>query len=197
MTEQTEQPIPADEVFDTKDAEAAKAAKLKGNNYYSKQLYNEAKQCYTQAIELSPPERTNEISIYYSNRAACHCVLNEWSNVVQDCTQAIQLDAQNLKAHLRRSQAHEKLGDVHSALLDQQRALEISSDDRLIQQNVARLTKLDQEKMEEQKAEMLGKLKDLGNGILGKFGLSLDQFQATKDPSTGSYNIQFGQKPPQ
>ena len=40
---------------------------------------------------------------------------------------------------------------------------------------------------------MLGKLKDLGNSILGRFGMSLDSFKATKDPTTGSYNISFGQ----
>lgn len=182
------------QLFETKDAQAAKQAKTKGNELYGKQDYIQAKECYTQAIELSPPEQTTEMSIYYSNRAACYCVLNEWSNVLQDCTQSIQYDSNNLKAHLRRSQAHEKLGDVHSALLDQQRALEISPDDGLIQQNVVRLTKLDHEKMEHQKTEMLNKLKDLGNGILGKFGMSLDQFQANKDPSTGSYNIQFNQK---
>lgn len=38
-----------------------------------------------------------------------------------------------------------------------------------------------------------GKLKDLGNTVLGKFGLSLDNFKAEKDPATGSYSIQFNQ----
>lgn len=40
---------------------------------------------------------------------------------------------------------------------------------------------------------MLGKLSELGNTILGKFGLSLDNFKAQKDPATGSYNISFSQ----
>ena len=38
---------------------------------------------------------------------------------------------------------------------------------------------------------MLGKLKDLGNSVLGRFGMSLDNFKAEKDPNTGSYNISF------
>lgn len=38
-----------------------------------------------------------------------------------------------------------------------------------------------------------GKLKDLGNTVLGKFGLSLDNFKAEKDPDTGSYSIKFQQ----
>ena len=38
-----------------------------------------------------------------------------------------------------------------------------------------------------------GKLKDLGNNVLGKFGMSLDNFKAVKDPNTGSYSINFNQ----
>ena len=37
------------------------------------------------------------------------------------------------------------------------------------------------------------KLKELGNSVLGNFGLSLDNFKATKDPQTGSYSINFQQ----
>ena len=39
----------------------------------------------------------------------------------------------------------------------------------------------------------VGKLKDLGNTVLGKFGMSLDNFKAEKDPNTGSYSINFKQ----
>lgn len=38
-----------------------------------------------------------------------------------------------------------------------------------------------------------GKLKDLGNNILGKFGMSLDNFKAEQDPATGGYSIKFVQ----
>ena len=36
-----------------------------------------------------------------------------------------------------------------------------------------------------------GKLKDLGNMVLGKFGMSVDNFKAVKDPATGSYSINY------
>jgi hypothetical protein len=38
--------------------------------------------------------------------------------------------------------------------------------------------------------EMLGKLKDIGNSILGKFGLSLNNFQMTPN-GQGGYSIQY------
>lgn len=56
---------------------------------------------------------------------------------------------------------------------------------------VKRLQPIVQQRQEAVKTEMLGKLKDLGNNILGKFGMSLDNFKAEKDPSSGSYSIQF------
>lgn len=48
-------------------------------------------------------------------------------------------------------------------------------------------------KQEALQEEVMGKLKDFGNTILGKFGLSLDNFKAEKDPKTGSYSINFNQ----
>lgn len=41
------------------------------------------------------------------------------------------------------------------------------------------------------KDEALGKLKELGNSILGNFGMSLDNFKMTQDPNTGSWNIRY------
>jgi len=35
------------------------------------------------------------------------------------------------------------------------------------------------------------KLKDMGNSVLGRFGMSVDNFKAVKDPNTGSYSISF------
>lgn len=45
---------------------------------------------------------------------------------------------------------------------------------------------------EKEKDEMLGKLKDLGNGLLGKFGLSTDMFKFDQQPG-GGYNLRFEQ----
>lgn len=55
----------------------------------------------------------------------------------------------------------------------------------------ADLTKRIDERNEKLKQEMLGKLKDVGNKILGKFGMSVDNFKMVKDPATGGYSIRF------
>lgn len=43
---------------------------------------------------------------------------------------------------------------------------------------------------EKEKDEMLGKLKELGNGLLGKFGLSTDMFKFDQQEG-GGYNMRF------
>jgi hypothetical protein len=48
-------------------------------------------------------------------------------------------------------------------------------------------------KQQQEVDEMLGKLKNLGNGILGKFGMSLDDFNMEKN-ADGGYSLNMGKK---
>ena len=89
--------------------------------------------------------------------------------------------------------------------------LELDSNNTVAASTARRLTPIVEAKREAMKEEMMGarmrctcfpactngpsagKLKDLGNSILGRFGISLDNFKAVQDPATGSYSISYQQ----
>mmetsp|Transcript_20174 Transcript_20174/g.44903 ORF Transcript_20174/g.44903 Transcript_20174/m.44903 type:complete len:357 (-) Transcript_20174:135-1205(-) len=144
---------------------------------------------------FDPPKHphASDLAVYHANRAACSLHLNRPSECVEDCTVAVMLNPTYVKAYMRRSAAHEALEQTEDALKDAKVALEIDPRNAAARTNVARLQKIEDERLEKLKVETLGKLKDLGNSILGNFGLSLDNFNAVKDENTGSYSISFNQ----
>lgn len=92
---------------------------------------------------------------------------------------------------MRRAQAYEKQDDLDSALKDWTQVVEIDPTIFQARSEQLRLDAIVKERNEKMKDEMLGKLKDLGNTVLGKFGMSLDNFNAVQDPNTGSYSISY------
>lgn len=59
-----------------------------------------------------------------------------------------------------------------------------------IHRTVNELDKLQKEKFEKMKTEVMGNLKSFGNTILGKFGMSLDNFKLQQNQD-GTYNINY------
>ncbi|KAF5505908.1 Tetratricopeptide repeat protein 1 [Colletotrichum siamense] len=67
------------------------------------------------------------------------------------------------------------------------------ADRKIVQTQLRVLPPRTKAAQEKETAEMWGKLKDLGNGILKPFGLSTDNFQMVKDKATGGYSMNFNQ----
>lgn len=65
------------------------------------------------------------------------------------------------------------------------------SDLRTVTQALRELPPRLEKAKEREMAEMMGKLKELGNGILKPFGLSTDMFKMNQDPNTGGYSMNF------
>ncbi|KAH1207497.1 Tetratricopeptide repeat protein 1 [Glycine max] len=47
------------------------------------------------------------------------------------------------------------------------------------------------EKLEHFEEAIAAKLKEMGNSVLGRFGMSVDNFKSVKDPNTGSFSVSF------
>uniref|UniRef100_A0A4W5K8D6 Uncharacterized protein n=1 Tax=Hucho hucho TaxID=62062 RepID=A0A4W5K8D6_9TELE len=67
----------------------AQGAKNKGNKYFKAGKYEQAIQCYTDAIGLCPTENQTDLSTFYQNRAACiqMCPCVNINNTGLYCTQ--------------------------------------------------------------------------------------------------------------
>lgn len=69
-----------------------------------------------------------------------------------------------------------------------------ASDRRTVTQMLATLPPRVEAAKKKEVDEMMGKLKELGNGILKPFGLSTDMFKMTQDPATGGWSVGFDGK---
>lgn len=172
--------------------EEAEALKRKGNDAYIAKDHSAARELYTAAIEAAP-EKAKEKSVYLANRAAVGLALEDYKSVVEDCTESLKINAEYTKALQRRAIAFEKLEEEEKALEDFQKVCELDGGNKQAQAQVRRLEPLVEQKREKLKEETLAKFKELGNMVLGKFGLSTDNFQTVKDPETGSYSVNFVQ----
>lgn len=94
------------------------AFKEEGNAYFKSGSMEKAIVSYTKAIEALPAADHVEGSVFYSNRAACYKNLGDYKSVVADCTSALQINATNWKAQMRRGFAYEALEKYELALDD-------------------------------------------------------------------------------
>lgn len=124
-------------------AEAEKC-KESGNALYKQKEYDAAAVCFGEATLqvlylgmtcimicdvqdkyadglLLAPEGQKVRAVLFANRAACHLELQRFQEAVKDCSSAIDIDGDYLKAWHRRSKAYEGLDDMDRALKDVQK----------------------------------------------------------------------------
>ena len=150
----------------------------------------------TSVVEkFTPPRHVygSKLAVYHANRAASLLHLGRHGEALDDCDIALLYNPTYIKAHLRRSTINERMENTEDALKDAQTAVQLDPTNKIARKNVSRLEKIENERLESLKEETMGKLKDLGNSILGNFGLSLDNFNAVQDPNSGGYSISFNQ----
>ncbi|CAN7016675.1 unnamed protein product [Brassica rapa subsp. trilocularis] len=95
----------------------ANSEKEQGNEYFKQKKFNEAIDCYSRSIALSPN------SVAFSNRAMAYLKIKRLAEV--DCTEALNLDDRYIKAYSRRATARKQLGMIKEAKEDAEFALRL------------------------------------------------------------------------
>ncbi|ELU18522.1 hypothetical protein CAPTEDRAFT_219848 [Capitella teleta] len=119
--------------------------KDKGNTLFRNGQYSDALQIYNQAIDKLMPElntQASNLSVLYSNRAACKNKLGDCSGCVEDCTKALNLTPGAAKPLLRRAMAHEALEKYRLAYVDYRQVLSVDPNVDTAQQGSTRLTRV-------------------------------------------------------
>ncbi|XP_068600108.1 tetratricopeptide repeat protein 1 [Brachionichthys hirsutus] len=169
--------------------------KEKGNDQFKAGSWAEAEQSYREALVRCPVCFSRERAVLFSNRAAARLHQGSQDQAISDCTRAIELNPDYLRALLRRAELYEQTEKLDEALEDYKKVLERDPNQASARQACVRLPPQIQERNEKLKDEMLSKLKDLGNMVLRPFGLSTENFHVNQDANTGSYSVNFVQNP--
>ncbi|KFY32954.1 hypothetical protein V495_08570 [Pseudogymnoascus sp. VKM F-4514 (FW-929)] len=104
------------------------------------------------------------------------------------------------KALLRRARARSEMGGWSALGGAEEDYKELSkmpnlsaADRKVVQRQLILLPPRTKAAQEKEMGDMMGQLKQLGNGILKPFGLSTDNFNMVKDEKTGGYSMNFNQ----
>ncbi|CAH9145030.1 unnamed protein product [Cuscuta epithymum] len=109
--------------FRTEDSFAdANSEKEMGNDLFKKKRFNEAIDCYSRSIALSPT------AVAYANRAMAYLKIKRFQEAENDCTEALNLDDRYIKAYCRRSTARKELGKLRESIEDANIALRLEPD---------------------------------------------------------------------
>jgi len=140
----------------------------------------------------------------YSNLALTYFQMQHYQKCIDCSTKVLtHLEKDHYKSLYKRSQSYEELQKFQLSYADMKQLTEIIASKRQmgvssdIPDQLAKKFFLDAERLrikseEEQKKqveEMWGQLKDVGNQLLGAFGLNLNNFKFDKDPNSGGYSI--------
>ncbi|XP_051875874.1 protein unc-45 homolog B isoform X2 [Pristis pectinata] len=119
--------------------------KESGNEFFQNKDYDKAIDCYTKAIQLTKEKKV--LATLYRNRAACYLKKENYVPAASDASKAIDVDASDIKALFRRSQALEKLGKLDQAFKDAQRCATMEPKNKMFQETLQRLNHDIQEKL--------------------------------------------------
>ncbi|XP_004431345.1 PREDICTED: sperm-associated antigen 1 [Ceratotherium simum simum] len=119
--------------------------KSQGNELFKSGQFAEAAVRYSAAIAQLEPAGSgsaDDLSVLYSNRAACYLKEGNCSGCIQDCNRALELHPFSIKPLLRRAMAYETLEQYQKAYVDYKTVLQIDCGIQLANDSVNRITRI-------------------------------------------------------
>eukprot|EP00760_Papus_ankaliazontas_P014272 PhM_4_TR16019/c0_g1_i1/m.443/K09527/DNAJC7; DnaJ homolog subfamily C member 7 len=101
--------------------------KQNGNIHFQNRRWREAIALYTQAIEKDNTNRQT-IRVLYCNRAAALKEIQQYRAAISDCTKALEIDKNFMKAYSRRARCYVALEEWDAACVDFNKAVELDRD---------------------------------------------------------------------
>ncbi|XP_052507805.1 sperm-associated antigen 1 [Budorcas taxicolor] len=121
------------------------ALKSQGNELFQNGQFSEAALKYSAAIAQLEPAGSGsaaDLSILYSNRAACYLKDGNCSGCIQDCNRALELHPFSIKPLLRRAMAYETVEQYQKAYVDYKTVLQIDCGIQIANDSINRITKI-------------------------------------------------------
>uniref|UniRef100_A0A0R3W549 TPR_REGION domain-containing protein n=1 Tax=Taenia asiatica TaxID=60517 RepID=A0A0R3W549_TAEAS len=128
----TSAPRPSARQVTPGDKVEAEKLKTQGNSFMALDKFDEAIDCYSQAIALDP---TN--AIYYCNRAAAKSRLNKDNDCIEDCEKALEIDPTYSKAYGRMGLAYSTMGKYEKAIEAYKKAISLDPNNLNFKQSLA------------------------------------------------------------
>ncbi|XP_049709746.1 sperm-associated antigen 1 isoform X2 [Elephas maximus indicus] len=119
--------------------------KSEGNELFKNGQFAEAALKYSAAIaqlESAGNESAGDLSILYSNRAACYLKEGNCSGCIQDCNRALELHPFSVKPLLRRAMAYEALEQYRKAYVDYKTVLQIDCGIQVANDGINRIARV-------------------------------------------------------
>ncbi|XP_043834595.1 sperm-associated antigen 1 [Dromiciops gliroides] len=123
---------------------AAADLKSQGNELFKNGQFGEAVLRYSEAIEKLQAlgnESADELSVLYSNRAACYLKEGNCTGCIQDCNRALELHPFSIKPLLRRAVAYETVEQYRKAYVDYKTVLQIDNRIQAANDSINRITR--------------------------------------------------------
>ncbi len=100
--------------------------KAKGNHYFTENKYDEAVDCYTEAVKLLPFSH-----VAFSNRSAAYIKLGDYQKGLADAIQCVSLSPKFARGYLRKATALNLLEKYKEALPEAEKGYKLRGSDRI------------------------------------------------------------------